>query len=163
MSTEVQLSKLHQLFLVTEATSEGEGASEPLIPILQSTLRNHRQQDVLDQLQQLIVRRETEIEKLCHQHYQEFIHSVDQLWIVKQGTNHLKDKILGLNDQIQEGGTQLLATKTELVQQRRVQQNLETAIETLQSCLHILKLANHVNTLLSHRNYFSALKVSAYF
>lgn len=159
MSSEVQLSKLNQLFLVSEATVEGEAHSEPLIPILQSTLRNDRQQDVLDQLQHLIIKRETEIEKLCHQHYQEFIHSVDQLWTVKQGTNDLKDKIIGLNDQIQESGNQLLATKTELVQQRRVQQNLETAIETLQSCLHILKLVNHVNTLLSNRNYFSALKI----
>ncbi|KAJ9074865.1 Rab GTPase-binding exocyst subunit S15, variant 2 [Entomophthora muscae] len=158
MSTELQLNKLNQLFLVSDSSAEGEGHSEPLIPILQSTLRNNKQQEVLDQLQQLIVKRETEIEKLCHQHHQEFVHSVDQLWIVKQGTNNLKDKIIKLNDQIQEGGTKLLATKTELVQQRRVQQNLETTIETLQTCLHILKLANRVNTLLSNRNYFSALK-----
>lgn len=161
MSTELQLNKLSQLFLLSDGGSgEGgdSGQSEPLIPILQSTLRNNKQQEVMDQLSQLILIRETEIEKLCHQHHQEFIHSVDQLWVVKQGTNTLKDKIIELNDQIQESGTQLLATKTELVQHRRIQQNLETAIETLQTCLHILKLANRVNTLLHNRNYSSALK-----
>ncbi|KAI9294320.1 hypothetical protein K502DRAFT_292458 [Neoconidiobolus thromboides FSU 785] len=150
-------SKLNQLIII-DGSNELEGQSQPIIPILQSSLRNQTQNEILEKLNDLLNKKELEIEKLCYSHYQEFIQSVDQLLEVKKGTSTLKENILEVNESLQQSGNKLLATKSELIQHRRIQQNIETCIETLQTCLHILKLANRVNTLLNQRNYFSALK-----
>jgi hypothetical protein len=48
----------------------------------------------------------------------------------------------------------------ELIQQRKVQKNVDTAIETLKGCLNILKLANKVNLLLQSNKYYLALMVT---
>lgn len=53
--------------------------------------------------------------------------------------------------------------KKQLLETRRVGQNVDEAIETLQACLRVLDLANRVGSLIEAKKYYAALRVSAAF
>lgn len=56
---------------------------------------------------------------MCGLHYQEFVQSVDQLLKVREGTSTIKDKIVGMNDDIQTFGKKMIEKKWELVENRQ--------------------------------------------
>lgn len=49
--------------------------------------------------------------------------------------------------------------RKELLDAKKVAQNLDETIETLQACLRVLDLNNKVAALIEDRQYFAALKV----
>ncbi|KAI8825282.1 exocyst complex subunit Sec15-like-domain-containing protein [Fimicolochytrium jonesii] len=112
-----------------------------------------------DQLAVFIGKKEAEIEKMCTFHYQEFVQSVDQLLKVRQGASTWKDKILDLNDQIQSSGRKMVSKKREIIENRQTLLNIELAVESLQSCLFVLDMANKVNTSVETHKYYTALKM----
>ncbi|RUS18641.1 exocyst complex subunit Sec15-like-domain-containing protein [Endogone sp. FLAS-F59071] len=131
---------------------------EQLGPIIRQVTETGKQDAFLDHLDTFIRKKETDIERMCNNNYQEFVQSVDQLLKVRQGTIKLKDKIVGLNTEIHKTGSRLAAKKKELIETRRTQQNIDQAIETLQTSLLVLELANKVNTHMENQKYYSALK-----
>jgi hypothetical protein len=50
--------------------------------------------------------------------------------------------------------------KKNLLETRKVAQNVDDAIETLQNCLRVLDMANRVDGLIEDKKYYSALRVS---
>ncbi|KAL1920783.1 uncharacterized protein VTP21DRAFT_11418 [Calcarisporiella thermophila] len=148
---------LHKLMLVTETGSESENL-ELLGPLLQSIFDSKREKQFLTQLSGFIKQKDGEIEKMCNANYQEFVHSVDQLLKVRQGTLSLKNKIVNLNGELQRSGTKLVAKKEELIETRKIQCNIESTIDTMRTCLHVLELANKASTHIEQRKYYSALK-----
>ena len=108
--------------------------------------------------------------------------AVDRLLKVRQGTVSLKHRIVELNDDIQSAGETLVgkvssdlelplpthlltfqclpSQKKALLSTRRTLQNIDEAIETLQTCLRVLDLANRVAGLIESGKYFGALRVS---
>ncbi|KAG9287563.1 hypothetical protein G9A89_019624 [Geosiphon pyriformis] len=145
------------LVLSAELNSENENL-EQLGPIIRSIYDNGRQEAFLEQLAVFVRKKEGEIERMCNSNYQEFVHSVDQLLKVRQGTVNLKNKIIDLNYDVQLSGKKLASKKKELIQTRRIQKNIDEAVETLQTCLYVLDLANRVNLLIDDKKYYSALK-----
>ncbi|RCH83819.1 hypothetical protein CU098_000044, partial [Rhizopus stolonifer] len=109
----------------------------------------------LDALDALIRKKDGEIERMCNSHYQEFVHAVDQLLKVRQGSIELRRKLAEVNQALQSRGTRWAE---KLTNARKVQQNVEDAIESLQSCLVVLESANKVNDQLEHKRYYAALK-----
>ncbi|KAF9185313.1 hypothetical protein BGZ51_002737 [Haplosporangium sp. Z 767] len=149
---------IQQLVLVSDATNDAENL-EHLGPTMKEVYRNNKMKPFLDQLSQFIRRKEVEIEKMCNSNYQEFVHSVDRLLKVRQGTVDLKDKIHTLNTDVQQAGTELTAKKRELIESKRILENIATATETLRTCIHFLDLANRVNVQVENRKYYSALRI----
>ncbi|CAG8470214.1 2035_t:CDS:2, partial [Scutellospora calospora] len=149
--------QLHSLVLSAELNSENENV-EQLGPIIKSIYDTGRQEAFLEQLSTFVRKKEGEIERMCNSNYQEFVHSVDQLLKVRQGTVNLKNKIIDLNYDVQKSGKKVAAKKKELVQTRKTQKNIDEAVETLQLCLHVLDMANRVNYLVEERKYYSALR-----
>ncbi|KAH8915894.1 exocyst complex subunit Sec15-like protein [Atractiella rhizophila] len=109
-------------------------------------------------LEKEVVEREGEIEGVCRENYQEFISSVEKLLKVRQGTVNLKVRAMSLNEDIQKSGAVLAAKRKELLDAKKVAQNLDETIETLQACLRVLDLNNKVTKLIEDRQYFAALK-----
>ncbi|KAF9351418.1 hypothetical protein BGX26_010571 [Mortierella sp. AD094] len=149
---------IQQLVLVSDATNDAENL-EHLGPTMKDVYRNDKMKPFLDQLGKFIRRKEMEIEKMCNSNYQEFVQSVDRLLKVRQGTVDLKDKIHTLNTDVQRAGTELTAKKRELIESKRILENIATATETLRTCIHFLDLANRVNVQVENRKYYSALRI----
>ncbi|CAG8464408.1 17265_t:CDS:10 [Cetraspora pellucida] len=149
--------QLHSLVLSAELNSENENI-EQLGPIIKSIYDTERQEAFLEQLATFVRKKEGEIERMCNSNYQEFVHSVDQLLKVRQGTVNLKNKIIDLNYDLQKSGKKVAAKKKELIQTRKIQKNIDEAVGTLQLCLNVLDMANRVNYLVEERKYYSALR-----
>lgn len=137
--------------------SENENV-EQLGPIIKSIYDTGRQEAFLEQLATFVRKKEGEIERMCNSNYQEFVQSVDQLLKVRQETVNLKNKIIDLNYDVQKSGKKVAAKKKELIQTRKIQKNIDEAVETLQLCLHVLDMANRVNYLVEEQKYYSALR-----
>ncbi|CAG8569039.1 30545_t:CDS:10 [Gigaspora margarita] len=149
--------QLHSLVLSAELNSENENV-EQLGPIIKSIYDTGRQEAFLEQLATFVRKKEGEIERMCNSNYQEFVQSVDQLLKVRQETVNLKNKIIDLNYDVQKSGKKVAAKKKELIQTRKIQKNIDEAVETLQLCLHVLDMANRVNYLVEEQKYYSALR-----
>ncbi|ORX92773.1 hypothetical protein K493DRAFT_408691 [Basidiobolus meristosporus CBS 931.73] len=155
--TENERLPLQQINLLSEGVTEVENLDQ-LGPTIQTIYRTGKQETFLEQLTSFIIKKEREIEQMCNSHYQEFVQSVDQLLKVRQGTVSLKNKIVGFNDELQQAGSSIIEQKKELIETRKVLLNIDTAIETLQTCLHILNLANRVNVQIDEHKYYPALR-----
>ncbi|KAI8335092.1 exocyst complex subunit Sec15-like-domain-containing protein [Chlamydoabsidia padenii] len=114
--------------------------------------------ETLDQLDKYIRKKDGEIERMCNAHYQEFVHAVDELLKVRQGSISLKDKITSVNQKLQSTGNLVTLQRREWMEARRVQQNVDDAIHAIQSSLVVLELANKADQQLEQHKYYSTLK-----
>ncbi|CEP09699.1 hypothetical protein [Parasitella parasitica] len=144
--------------LIFSATLDDSENLEQLGPVIKNITETGKQEAFLDALDTLIRKKDGEIERMCNSHYQEFVHAVDQLLKVRQGSVELRKKLAEVNEALQSRGTRWAEKKQELTNARKVQQNVEDAIEALQSSLVVLESANRVNDLLEKKKYYAALK-----
>lgn len=86
------------------------------------------------------------------------MHAVDQLLKVRQGSITLKEKITDVNQELQHIGSLVTQKRREWMEARRVQQNVDDAINALQSSLVVLELANKADQQLEQHKYYSTLK-----
>ncbi|KAF9976649.1 hypothetical protein BGZ73_008120 [Actinomortierella ambigua] len=149
---------IQQLVLVSDATNDAENL-EHLGPTMKDVYRNNKMKPFLDQLSLFIQRKEMEIERMCNSNYQDFVQSVDRLLSVRQGTVDLKNKINVLNTDVQQAGISLAKKKRELIESKKILENIAAATETLKTCVHFLDLANRVNVQVENRKYYSALRI----
>ncbi|KAI8640039.1 exocyst complex subunit Sec15-like-domain-containing protein [Parasitella parasitica] len=145
--------------LIFSATLDDSENLEQLGPVIKNITETGKQEAFLDALDTLIRKKDGEIERMCNSHYQEFVHAVDQLLKVRQGSVELRRKLAEVNEALQSRGTRWAEKKRELTNARKVQQNVEDAIEALQSSLVVLESANRVNDLLEKKKYYAALKM----
>ncbi|CAO3659662.1 unnamed protein product [Rhizopus microsporus] len=132
---------------------------EQLGPVIKNIIETGKRTAFLDSLDALIRKKDAEIEQMCNIHYQEFVSAVDQLLKVRQGSVELRKKLTDVNQALQIRGTKWAARKKELTNARKIQQNIEDAIEALQSSLVLLESANKVNEQLDQKKYYAALKI----
>lgn len=84
--------------------------SEHLGPALKAVFESGKEKECVENLKGYIHRKQSEIEDICSFHYQEFIHSVDELLEVRNDTSLLKDSITKLNLELQDSAS-LIAQK----------------------------------------------------
>ncbi|KXS11588.1 hypothetical protein M427DRAFT_114923, partial [Gonapodya prolifera JEL478] len=126
--------------------------------ILKTVSRNGRQEAFLGQLELFIARKESEIERVCNFHYEEFAQAVEQLLRIRFDSSRLKNTIAELNAQLQESGAKLLETTKLLATNHRTLLNIDSAHATLQSCLRLLERANKVFIQMDNRRFYAALR-----
>ncbi|KAI9315513.1 exocyst complex subunit Sec15-like-domain-containing protein [Dichotomocladium elegans] len=153
--THVTASGLELTF--SAALDDAENLDQ-LGPVIKQITETGRQEAFVDQLDALIRKKDGEIERMCNAHYQEFVQAVDQLLKVRQGTAELRQKISDVNITLQTRGSKLAEKRRELIEARRVQKNVEDAIQALQKSLVVLELMNRTNHQLEAKKYYSALK-----
>ncbi|GAA6046541.1 hypothetical protein JCM3770_006200 [Rhodotorula araucariae] len=151
-------SQLQQLFLFSSLSSASTGDIEALAPILLNIHRSRQQDAYLRALKAFVAEKEKEIEAVCARNYQDFVGSVSALLRVRQGTVSLKHRVVELNDEVQKSGGGVADKKKALLDARRVGQNIDEAIDTLQACLRVLDMSTKVQNLIENAKYFSALR-----
>ncbi|GAA5981050.1 hypothetical protein JCM10908_003964 [Rhodotorula pacifica] len=155
-------SQLQQLFLFSSISGAGGAAAagdiEALGPILVNIYRSRQQEAYFAALKAFVAEKESEIESVCANNYQDFVASVSALLRVRQGTVSLKHRVVELNDEVQKSGAGVAEKKKALLDARRVGQNIDETIDTLQACLRVLDVATKVQDLIHKAKYFSALR-----
>jgi hypothetical protein len=131
---------------------------DQLIPLLKSAETQAQVTPLIHALNHVSADREAQIETICNNNHQEFIHSVDQLQSVRQGTVELTAEIMTLSRSIEASTEKLAEQKKALVDSRGVRQNIDDATQALNDCLEVLRLANQVHDLLSKKNHYAALR-----
>lgn len=149
-----QLQQIHLL----DPSSSSENL-EQLGPIIKQIHVNRQQEAFLRTLQGLVESKESEIEKICADNYQEFISSVSTLFTIKSYTNNLRDKISTLDSSVTQVGKTLVEKKKDLLQSKKTAANLDEAIDNLQACLKVLDVVNRVGQMIKEGRYWSALRV----
>ncbi|KAI5477595.1 exocyst complex component, sec15 subunit [Pseudohyphozyma bogoriensis] len=157
-STQEIQSQLQQLHLFSSLSSSSTENIEQLGPILLNIHRSRQQDAYLKQLQLFVQQKEEEIEAVCTRNYQDFVGSVSALLRVRQGTVSLKHRVVELNEEVQKSGGHVADKKKALLDARRVGQNIDEAIDTLQACLRVLDMDSRVTGLIENQKYFSALR-----
>ena len=149
-----QLQQIHLL----DPSSSSENL-EQLGPIIKQIHTNRQQDAYLRTIQGLIDSKDTDIEKICSDNYQDFISSVSTLFTVKSYTDKMKENISSLDNSVAQLGGSLVEKKRALLQSKKTAANLDEAIDTLQACLRVLDVVNRVGEMIGEGKYWSALRV----
>lgn len=149
--------QLQQIHLLDQASSSEN--LEQLGPIIKQIHANRQQETYLRTLQALIESKDTEIESICGDNYQEFISSVSTLFSIKSYTTNLREKITTLDANVSQVGKSLVEKKKALLQTKKTAANLDEAIDGLQACLRVLDVVNRVGEMVKEGKYWSALRV----
>ncbi|CAK7225323.1 Rab GTPase-binding exocyst subunit S15 [Sporothrix curviconia] len=132
---------------------------DQLIPVLRdATTNGGRPVNLTQSLAQYVDDREAEIETIGLTKHEEFLGSVNQLQLVREGTVALTAEILELNQSIQASTEKLAEQKRNLVDTRAVRQNISDAADALRESLRILHAVNHAHDLIRKKKYYGALK-----
>lgn len=154
-SIDHQLQQIHLL----DPSSSSENL-EQLGPIIKQIHANKLQEPYLRNLQSLIEAKDSEIESICTENYQEFISSVSTLFTVKSYTTNLREKIATLDESVAHVGKGLAEKKKALLQTKQTAANLDEAIDTLQACLKLLDVVDRIRDMIREGRFWSALRVS---
>ena len=127
--------------------------------VVKQVLQSAKESAFQEQVAAFIDKKESEIERLCALHYQEFIQSIEQLLKIRSGTTTIHKKLTVANDKLQSGALKILQKKNELIDFRQKLLNIELALEAVQTCLFVLDIANRAIVQTSNRKYFSALRM----
>ncbi|CAK7223554.1 Rab GTPase-binding exocyst subunit S15 [Sporothrix bragantina] len=132
---------------------------DQLIPVLRdATTNGGRPVNLTQSLAQYVDDREAEIETIGLTKHEEFLGSVNQLQLVREGTVALTAEILELNQSIQASTEKLAEQKRNLVDTRAVRQNISDAADALRESLRILHAVNNAHDLIRKKKYYGALK-----
>ena len=149
-----QLQQIH--LLDSSSTSEN---LEQLAPIIKQIHATRQQDAFLRTLKGLEESKESEIQTICSDNYQDFVSSVSTLLKVRSSTDSLRTRITSLDDSVNQAGKALAEKKKALLRAKTTATNLDEAIETLQACLRLLDLVNRIGELIKQQKYYSALRV----
>ncbi|PNS15560.1 hypothetical protein CAC42_819 [Sphaceloma murrayae] len=131
---------------------------DQLIPIMRDINNPDKASNLMQALSQVSGEREAEIERICNSNHQDFINSVKQLQLVREGTMSLTSEIMNLSQSIETSTERLAQQKKALVDSRGVRQNIDETSQALKDCLEVLRLSNQVHDLLAKKNHYAALR-----
>ncbi|KAF4548121.1 Exocyst complex subunit Sec15-like protein [Elsinoe fawcettii] len=131
---------------------------DQLIPIIRDVNNPDKASNLMQALNQVSGERESEIETICNSNHQDFINSVKQLQLVREGTMSLTGEIMNLSQSIEASTERLAQQKKALVDSRGVRQNIDETSQALKDCLEVLRLSNQVHDLLAKKNHYAALR-----
>lgn len=103
-------------------------------------------------------RKQLEVRRICAAHYEDFAASVDSLLAVKEDLAMLRERAVAVNKGVQESGEVVLAKARQLMEFRRLRQNLAEALALVSSCQYIMQLAAKAMEQIAVGKYFSALR-----
>ncbi|KAL0346137.1 UNVERIFIED_CONTAM: Exocyst complex component SEC15A [Sesamum radiatum] len=131
---------------------------EDLGPMVRLAFETGKPDSLLQQLKNLVRKKEVEIEELCKLHYEEFIVAVDELRGVLVDAEELKTELSSDNYRLQQVGSALLTKLEELIESYSVKKNVTEAIKMSKHCVQVLDLCVKCNHHVSEGRFYPALK-----
>ncbi|KAK7872474.1 hypothetical protein R5R35_014267 [Gryllus longicercus] len=115
-------------------------------------------QKFMERLDARIKSHDKDIERMCNFHYQGFIDSIRELLQVRSQAKRLNSEVVQLDEDLQESVSSVLLKGEELVQARKVESNIASAIENLSLCLPVLTTYAKLQRQMKEKRYYPALK-----
>lgn len=143
----------HDLYL-----QEIEGIDDYWGPTFRAIYDNEEHTDFQDKLEQRIRHHDKDIERLCNVYYQGFIDSVRELLEVRSQAKKLNTEVVMLDNQLQSSAENISKSGAELVQARKVQNNIAVVIAQLNLCLPVLTTYSKLKKQIAEKRYYPALK-----
>ncbi|KAG8367798.1 hypothetical protein BUALT_Bualt16G0110200 [Buddleja alternifolia] len=131
---------------------------EELGPMVRLAFETGKPESLLNQLKNVVRKKEVEIEELCKVHYEEFIIAVDELRGVLVDAEELKSELSSDNFRLQQVGSALLMKLEELLESYSIKKNVTEAIKMSKNCVQILDLCVKCNNHVSEGRFYPALK-----
>nr|CAG4650760.1 EOG090X01NK [Simocephalus serrulatus]SVE94087.1 EOG090X01NK [Simocephalus serrulatus] len=152
-----------------ESSKEGKGRHDLLLQEIEAiddywgpTFRAIFDTDECDafaeKLESRIRSHDKDIEKLCSAHHQGFIESIRDLLELKGLANRIHGEVQTIDSEICQSISQLKLKGQELAEARRIERNMKTTIEMLQSCLPVLRAYIKLQQQMKEKRYYPALK-----
>ncbi|KAJ7977589.1 Exocyst complex component [Quillaja saponaria] len=145
--------KLDQLLLSSAICN-----NEDLGPFVRKTFASGKPEILLHHLRHFARSKESEIEEVCKAHYQDFILAVDDLRSLLSDVDSLKSSLSESNSKLQSVSRPLLSSLDAFVETRNVSKNVNLALESVRTCIHLMEVCSRANHHLSNDNYYMALK-----
>jgi len=124
---------------------------------IKTVFERGKQESFHSNLDRFIDRQKTEIQHLCNENYEEFLKSVSQLKSVRSDANILRSKIVELDQKVQEAGKSALESGKKLLMLRTVGENIEGAMELMETCRYVSSLAAKSNRQIQDGKFYGAL------
>ncbi|XP_067003138.1 exocyst complex component 6B isoform X1 [Anabrus simplex] len=115
-------------------------------------------QKFMERLDARIKSHDKDIERMCNFHYQGFIDSIRELLQVRSQAKKLNGEIVQLDADLQTSVNTVVMKGEELVQARKVESNIASAIEHLSLCLPVLTTYAKLQRQMKEKRYYPALK-----
>ncbi|KAK4392543.1 Exocyst complex component SEC15A [Sesamum angolense] len=131
---------------------------EDLGPMVRLAFETGKPDSLLQQLKNLVRKKEVEIEELCKLHYEEFIVAVDELRGVLVDAEELKTELSSDNYRLQQVGSALLMKLEELIESYSIKKNVTEGIKMSKHCVQVLDLCVKCNHHVSEGRFYPALK-----
>lgn len=112
----------------------------------------------MEQLDARIKSHDRDIERMCNFHYQGFIDSIRELLQVRSQAQKLNSEVVEMDEKLQSSAARVMEKAEELVQARRVENNIAGAIENLSLCLPVLTTYAKLQKQMTEKRYYPALK-----
>ncbi|XP_067003139.1 exocyst complex component 6B isoform X2 [Anabrus simplex] len=143
----------HELFL-----QEIEGIDDYWGPTFRAIYDGDEHQKFMERLDARIKSHDKDIERMCNFHYQGFIDSIRELLQVRSQAKKLNGEIVQLDADLQTSVNTVVMKGEELVQARKVESNIASAIEHLSLCLPVLTTYAKLQRQMKEKRYYPALK-----
>ncbi|XP_054820179.1 exocyst complex component SEC15A-like [Prosopis cineraria] len=127
-------------------------------PLVRHAFDMGRPEGLLNQLNYVMKKKETEIEEICKAHYDEFILAVDELRVVLLDAEGLKSELQSGNCKLQQVGSSLLVNLEELLDSYAIKKNITEAIKLSKHCIQVLDLCVKCNDHISEGQFYPAFK-----
>ncbi|KAE9593802.1 hypothetical protein Lal_00036422 [Lupinus albus] len=146
-------AKLEQLLIFSAICN-----SEDLGPFIRKAFISGKPETLLHHLRHFARTKESEIEEVCKEHYQDFIIAVDDLRSLLSDVDYIKYSLSDSNSKFQSVALPLLSSLDSFVETRNVSKNLNLAIESVKTCVQLTEVCSRANRHLLSDNYYMALK-----
>ncbi|PNF21996.1 Exocyst complex component 6B [Cryptotermes secundus] len=146
-------SQHHELFL-----QEIEGIDDYWGPTFRAIYDGDEHQKFMERLDARIKSHDKDIERMCNFHYQGFIDSIRELLQVRSQAKNLNSEIVEIDQELQTSTANVLVKGEALVQARKVESNIASAIKNLSLCLPVLTTYAKLQRQMKEKRYYPALK-----
>lgn len=143
----------YELFL-----QEIEGIDDYWGPTFRAIYDGDEHTKFMEQLDARIKNHDRDIERMCNFHYQGFIDSIRELLQVRSQAQKLNSEVVEMDEKLQSSAASVMEKAEELVQARRVENNIAGAIEHLSLCLPVLTTYAKLQKQMTEKRYYPALK-----
>ncbi|KAG4304037.1 hypothetical protein PORY_002560 [Pneumocystis oryctolagi] len=131
---------------------------EVFVPVLKKAFELGKEDELMNLWEQWAQEKRKELEHTCLDNHQEFIDSIDQLLNVRKGVLALSERLFGLNRDIQYNCGDLASKKRALVDARRVCQIVNEVMDSIRTCLKVLRLVNKIHEWIENSEFYRALR-----
>jgi hypothetical protein len=153
MSTDFEEQLISQLILDSSSLDQTGAA------VFKTVFAAGRQTEFIKALSSYASRKDSEIEKVCHQYYYNFAKSIDELLGLRGEAAKLRAAVLKVLEELAQCGQLLYDSKVEMHETHKMLYNTKRTVLAMSDCLKALEVAQQATLEIVDQNFGQALRL----